>query len=120
MKKDWIFRRGDIYFANLGSRNGSEQCGKRPVVIIQNNVGNVHAPTLTVVPITSILKKTHLPTRFVFYPNGKMKQPSMVMAEQTQTIDKKRIISYVCKMDEAQMEGVEKAVCIHLGLLQST
>ena len=44
----------------------------------------------------------------------------MVMAEQTQTIDKKRIISYVCKMDEAQMEGVEKAVRIHLGLLQST
>ena len=43
MKKDWIFRRGDIYFANLGSRNGSEQCGKRPVVIIQNNVGNAHA-----------------------------------------------------------------------------
>ena len=120
MKKDWIFRRGDIYFANLGSRNGSEQCGKRPVVIIQNNLGKAHAPTLTVVPITSILKKPYLPTHFVFYPNGKMKQPSMVMAEQTQTIDKKRIISYVCKMDEAQMEGVEKAVRIHLGLLQST
>lgn len=115
MKENWVYRRGDIYFANLGSRKGSEQCGKRPVVVIQNNIGNNHAPTLTVAPITSILKKPYLPTHFVFYPKAPMKHPSMVMAEQIQTIDKKRIVSYVGKIDEAQLRGVEQAIQIHLG-----
>lgn len=115
MRKNWIYRRGDIYFANLGSRRGSEQGGKRPVVVIQNNIGNKHAPTLTVVPITSMLKKPHLPTHFVFYPNSTLKRPSMAMAEQTQTIDKKRIVSYVGKMDEAQMQGIDRTVRVHFG-----
>lgn len=117
MRENWIYHRGDIYFANLGSKRGSEQCGKRPVVVLQNNIGNKHAPTLTVAPITSILKKPHLPTHFVFYPKAPMKRPSMVMAEQTQTIDKKRIVSYVGKMDESQMQGVDHAVKVHFGFV---
>lgn len=117
MRENWIYRRGDIYFANLGYKRGSEQCGKRPVVVLQNNIGNKHAPTLTVAPITSILKKPHLPTHFVFYPKAPMKRPSMVMAEQTQTIDKKRIVSYAGKMDESQMQGVDHAVKVHFGFV---
>ena len=117
MRENWIYRRGDIYYANLGSRKGSEQGGKRPVVVIQNNTGNKHAPTLTVVPVTSALKKPNQPTHFVFNPKSVLSRPSMVMAEQTHTIDKTRIISYVGKLDDAQMQGVDRAVQVHLGFL---
>lgn len=116
MKENWIYRRGDIYYANLGSRKGSEQGGKRPVVVIQNNSGNRHAPTLTVLPVTSALKKTNQPTHYVFEGKAPLKGLSMVMAEQMQTIDKSRIVSYVAKLDDVQMQRVERAVRIHLGL----
>lgn len=115
MRENWIFRRGDIYHANLGFRKGSEQGGKRPVVVIQNNTGNRYAPTLTVVPITSAVKKTNQPTHIVFDCKSVLVRPSMVVAEQTQTIDKSRIVSYVGRLDEAQMREVDRAVKIHLG-----
>lgn len=116
MRDNWIYRRGDIYFADLGARIGSEQGGTRPVVVLQNNVGNRYAPTLTVAPITSHLKKQNLPTHYIFESQSVLKGSSMVMAEQTQTIDKQRIVSYAGRMTEIQFQKVLEAVCIHLGL----
>lgn len=115
MRKDWKYRRGDIYFADLGEGFGSEQGGIRPVVVVQNNVGNAYAPTISVAPITSNIKKPKQPTHHVFNLPSILKAPSMVMAEQTNTIDKKRILSYAGKLDAANMRAVEKAVRIHFG-----
>lgn len=115
MREDWIYHRGDIYYVDFGSRYGSEQNGKRPAIVIQNEVGNLHAPTLTVVPVTSNVKKTHQPTHFIFC-HSVIKKKSMAMAEQIQTIDKQRILSYVGKLNEQQMSDLEKAVQAHLGL----
>lgn len=116
MREGWKYRRGDIYFANLGTGVGSEQGGTRPVLVIQNDIGNAHAPTLTVIPITSNLKKLDMPTHCVFEANAFLKGTSMVMAEQILTIDKKRIVSYAGHMTESQFEKVLETVRIHLGL----
>lgn len=116
MQKDWVYRRGDIYFADLGERVGSEQSGTRPVVVIQNNIGNWYAPTLTVLPLTSNVKKPALPTHVVLQSNSVLKRKSMVMAEQAITIDKERIISYVGKLDATQIGKVVEAVRIHMGM----
>lgn len=116
MNKNWVFHQGEIYFADLGVGYGSEQGGKRPVVILQNNVGNRFAPTLTIVPITSHTKKTSQPTHFIFQPRSALKGVSMVLAEQIQTIDKQRILSYVGKLNEEEFSGVMDAVCVHLGM----
>lgn len=64
--EDWIFRRGDIYLANLNPFKGSEQGGTRPVLVLQNNDGNIYCPTLIVAPMTTQLKKTDLPTHISF------------------------------------------------------
>jgi len=116
VRADWKYYRGDVYLADLNGRFGAEQAGVRPVVVLQNNIANIHAPIISVVPMTSIIKKTHLPTHYVF----DMRSPvlrglSMVMAEQTTTIDKQRLISYIGKLNAKQMQGVEKAVLHHLG-----
>lgn len=60
MKEDWVYRRGDIYLANLGKPEGSQQGGVRPVVILQNDIGNYYSPTLTLVPLTSKTKKRNV------------------------------------------------------------
>lgn len=119
MRRNWIYRRGDIYYADLGVKDGSEQGGKRPVVLIQNNVGNRHSPTLTVVPVTSHPKKALQPTHFIFYPQFVLQGSSMVMAEQIMTIDKSKIVSYAGRLNEEQLNGVMEAVQIHLGLRKS-
>lgn len=116
IQKNWVYRRGDIYFANLGDRIGSEQSGTRPVIVIQNNVGNRYAPTLTVLPITSNIKKPELPTHVVLQSNSVLKKKSMIMAEQAITIDKERIISYVGKLNFKQINRVMDAVRIHIGI----
>lgn len=119
MREDWKYRRGDIYFADLGVRIGSEQGGERPVIVIQNNVGNRHSPTLTVVPITSHLKKSTQPTHYMFSTQSVLKGTSMVMTEQIQTIDKQRVLSYAGKLTTDQLQGVMEAVKIHLGISET-
>ncbi len=116
MKKNWIYRRGDIYLANLGVPVGSKQGGTRPVVILQNNTGNYFSPTVTIAPITSkVEKKKKQPTHFFIRKAKGLSKPSMVLAEQLDTCDKSRIIKYLGRVSWGQMRGIDEAVRVQLG-----
>ncbi len=110
MEANWVFRRGDIYRADLDPVIGSEQGGVRPVVVVQNDHGNYYCPTLIVLPITSRLKKLKQPTHY-YLPCAKgLDAPSMVVAEQPKTICKSRVIRYLGKLSPEQMVGVNEAM----------
>lgn len=116
MKKDWIYRRGDLYLANLGTPVGSKQGGTRPVVILQNNTGNYFSPTVTIAPLTSkVEKKRRQPTHFFIRKAKGLSKPSMVLAEQLDTCDKSRIIKYLGRVSWGQMRGIDEAVRVQLG-----
>lgn len=94
--KNFGFRRGEIYFADLDPHYGSEQGGKRPVIIIQNDVGNKFAPTVIVAAVTSrISKKPNQPTHVLIDKNPAFSRPSVVLLEQIFTIDKERINNFM-------------------------
>lgn len=117
MNKDWAYRRGDIYYADLNPVCGSEQGGLRPVVVIQNNIGNKHAPTLIVAMVTTkTTKKANLPTHYLIRNNDAFTEPSIVLLEQIRTIDKKRIKSYLGKTTEKELLGIDKALVRSLSL----
>ena len=117
MKEDWSYHRGDIYLANLNPYFGSEQGGVRPVLVLQNNTGNFYCPTLIVAPLTARKdKKPHQPTHFLLNRVKGMDGPSVALLEQIKTIDKRRIRSYLGKINRQQMTGVEEAIEISLGL----
>ena len=88
---DWVYHRGDIYIANLNPYTGAEQGGIRPVVVLQNNIGNLHSPTLIVAAMTKEIKRTDLPTHVYIRPAGNLKKPSIIVLEQIRTIDKSRV-----------------------------
>lgn len=116
-KENWVYRRGDIYSANLDPVIGSEQGGIRPVVVIQNNTGNRHSTTLIVATVTTkIHKKTNMPTHFVIHDNPAFKEASVVQLEQLRTIDKKRIEEYLGQVTFAEMKQIERALAISLAL----
>ena len=117
MRKSWVYRRGDIYIANLNPFRGSEQGGTRPVLILQNNDGNYYCPTLIVAPLSSKLKKTDLPTHFLLKKGGGLVTDSIVELEQIKTIDKSRVKRYVGKITPEQMSGVEEAILKSLGMV---
>ena len=114
--RDWVYRRGDIYLANLNPFKGSEQGGTRPVLVLQNNDGNFFCPTLIVAPITTKLKKLNLPTHCYFETVRGLPEPSMVSLEQIKTIDICRIEKYLGKMTREQMIRVEDAIRESLGM----
>lgn len=119
MKENWIYRRGDIYLADLGTNTGSEQGGCRPVLLLQNDVGNHYAPTLIVAPVSSrYWKKSNQPTHSLIEGIRNLSSPSVVLAEQLITIDKVRVLKYLGKVPEEQMQGIDKAVMVSLGLEQ--
>ena len=119
MKENWIYRRGDIYLVDLGTNIGSEQGGCRPVLLLQNNVGNHYAPTLIVAPISSrYRKKSKQPTHYLIVGIENLNSPSVVLAEQIITIDKVRVMKYLGKVPETQMQCINKAVQVSLGLEQ--
>lgn len=102
-------RRGDIYYADLSPVMGSEQGGVRPVVVIQNNTGNVYSPTVIVAAVTS-RPKTNLPTHVVLDDRKGLEKNSVVLLEQVRTIDKSRLREYVGILDKQQMVKVDKAL----------
>ncbi len=116
MRKNWVYRRGDIYIANLNPFRGSEQGGTRPVLVLQNNDGNFYCPTLIVAPLSSKLKKTNLPTHFLLKKGRGLYTDSIVELEQIKTIDKSRVQRYVGKITPEQMSGVEDAIRESLGM----
>ena len=108
--------RGEIYIADLDPVVGSEQGGKRPVLIIQNNLGNKHSPTVIVLAITSRFhKKRHLPTH-VPIESGDLSKDSIALAEQVRTIDKSRLIHYVGRASKETMDFVDDALKVSMGV----
>lgn len=115
-KRRWIYKRGDIYMVNLNPYKGSEQGGKRPVIVLQNNKGNRYGPTLIVAPITSKLYKTELPTHYILKEVKGLPDESLILLEQIKTIDKKRVMNYVGKVSEEQMQEIDKQILVSLGI----
>ena len=110
-------RRGDIYYADLRPVVGSEQGGIRPVLIVQNDVGNRHSPTIICAAITSKMNKAKLPTHVELDSNRyEMVKDSVVLLEQLRTIDKRRLKDKVCHLDNEILDKVDKALRISLEL----
>lgn len=117
MEENMQIRRGDIYYADLSPVTGSEQGGIRPVLIIQNNIGNRHSPTVICAAITSKMNKAKLPTHIeISAGRYQIVKNSVVLLEQIRTIDKQRLREYVCHVDQELMKKVEKALKISLEL----
>lgn len=108
-------KRGEMYYANLCHVVGSEQGGIRPVVILQNDKGNLHSSTTIVAAITGELDKPKLPTH-VMFKSDSMKKESMILLEQIRTIDKSRLGRFVGTMDNKTMKRIDKAILISFGL----
>ena len=115
MNKIIQVKRGEIYYANLCPIVGSEQGGIRPVVILQNNKGNLHSRTTIVAAITGELNKSNLPIHVIFKSEC-MKKESMVLLEQIRTIDKSRLGRLLGTMDNKIMKRVDKAILISFGM----
>ena len=116
MESNWKFQRGDIYFVKLEAGVGSEQNGARPVVILQNDVGNKFSPTVIVASITSRVGiKAKLPTHYFINTEDGLQAPSIILLEQIRTIDKKRLDSYIGHLSQKNIDGVNEAVLISLG-----
>ena len=110
-------KRGDIYYADLSPVVGSEQGGLRPVLIVQNDIGNKHSPTVIAAAITSRLSKAKLPTHIDVYAErfGLVKD-SVILLEQIRTIDKTRLREKMGHIDDVLMQKVNQAITISFGL----
>lgn len=112
-----LIKRGDIYYADLGQTEGSEQGGIRPVLIIQNDIGNKYSPTVIVAIITSQIKRLKLPTH-VFLEKGKagLIKDSVVMMEQIRTIDKSKLREKIGRLSYMDMININMSLIISFGL----
>ena len=112
-----IIRRGDIYYADLRPVVGSEQGGVRPVLIIQNDIGNKHSPTVICAAITSKMNKAKLPTHVELNTRRcDMVKDSVILLEQLRTIDKQRLRERICHIDDELLERVNRALMVSLEL----
>lgn len=112
-----MVKRGDVYYADLRPVVGSEQGGIRPVLIIQNDVGNRHSPTVICAAITSRMNKAKLPTHVELHAGRhQMVKDSVVLLEQLRTIDKQRLKDKICHLDGDVMRSVEKALSVSLAM----
>lgn len=110
-------KRGDVFYADLRPVIGSEQGGIRPVLIIQNDVGNRHSPTVICAAITSKMNKAKLPTHIeLSSAKYDMDKDSVILLEQLRTIDKKRLKDKICHLDYEIMKKVNEALLISLEL----
>ena len=113
-------KRGEIYYADLSPVVGSEQGGLRPVLIIQNNVGNKYSPTVIVAAITSQLSKAKIPTHIELSKNEyNLPKDSVILLEQIRTIDKKRLQEKISSLDNYKMKIVNRAMLISLGFAET-
>ena len=109
-------KRGDIYFADLDPVVGSEQGGKRPVLIIQNDLGNRFSPTVIVLPLTSRQNKTPLPTHVpLIPPQGGIRKASVILCEQVRTLEKSRLGGYLGRLTPEKLAVVERALARAVG-----
>ena len=113
---DTSIKRGDIYYADLSPVVGSEQGGIRPVLIVQNNVGNRYSPTVIAAAITSQVNKAKMPTHIS--PNYGLARDSIILTEQIRTLDKRRLREKMGSLDENAMRHVDEALAVSFGLGQ--
>lgn len=112
-----MIRRGDIYYADLSPVVGSEQGGIRPVLIIQNDIGNKHSPTVICAAVTSKMNKAKLPTHIeISAKRYEIVKNSVILLEQIRTVDKQRLKEFVCHVDHELMRKVDEALKVSLGL----
>lgn len=112
-------QKGDIFYADLTPVIGSEQGGVRPVVIIQNNVGNRYSPTVIVAAITSRMGKHPLPTHVPFNKICGLRRDSIILLEQIRTIDRSRLREYIGRLEPENLQAVDQAMAVSLGLEQT-
>ncbi len=110
-----LIKRGDIFYANLNPVIGSEQGGIRPVLVVQNNIGNRHSPTVVVVPI-SAAKKHYLPTHIHIKGSESLPKDSIILAEQIRTIDRSRLRKYVGSLNKELMKEIDGILKISIGV----
>ncbi len=112
-----IVKRGDIFYADLSPVVGSEQGGVRPVIIIQNDIGNKYSPTIIIAAITSQINKAKLPTHVeISSEEYGLNKDSVVLLEQIRTLDKKRLKEKIGHMTDSDMQKVDNALLISVGL----
>lgn len=112
-----IVKKGDLFFADLSPVVGSEQGGVRPVLVVQNDVGNKYSPTIIVAAVTSQTGKAKLPTHVqLSATEGGLSKDSVVLLEQLRTIDKQRLKERIGTLNESQIPDIEKALSVSLGI----
>lgn len=126
MRKNWrsvtklVVKRGDIFFADLSPVVGSEQGGVRPVLIVQNDVGNKYSPTIIAAAITSQINKAKLPTHIeISAEEYGLTKDSVILLEQIRTIDKRRLKDKIGRLDDNLMNVVNEAISVSFGLTDS-
>ena len=116
-ENEGLVKWGEIFLCNLGKSNNSVQAGTRPVLIVQNNVGNTHSSTVVVAPITSSVKKLNLPTHVMLHQSCGLRSPSVAMLEQLRTVDKRDLYKYLGKVRDWQtIEEIKEALSIEFDL----
>ena len=116
-----VVKRGDVFYADLRPVVGSEQGGIRPVVIIQNDIGNRYSPTVICAAITSKINKAKMPTHVAIQANEfELMRDSVVLLEQIRTIDKRRLREHMGKLDDQHMLMVDNAIAVSFGLGRPT
>lgn len=108
-------KRGEIYMASIERKKGSETGGKRPVVVIQNDIANKYSPVVICAPITHRLKHMDLPTHV--FLKDELKFPSIIQLEQITTLDKSKFGMRICKLSSERMKEIDDAIMISLGLM---
>lgn len=117
MGVNMVIRRGDIFYADLRPVVGSEQGGIRPVLIVQNNTGNKHSPTVICAAITSRMNKAKLPTHVeISASENGIARDSVILLEQVRTIDKTRLKERICHLDGDVLKEIDRALLISLSL----
>lgn len=112
-----IVKKGDIFFADLSPVIGSEQGGVRPVIVVQNDIGNKYSPTIIVAAVTSQINKAKLPTHVELDALGHgLSKDSVILMEQLRTIDKRRLKEKIGKVDDEIIQNVNQALSISLGI----
>ncbi|MBO5008097.1 MAG: type II toxin-antitoxin system PemK/MazF family toxin [Clostridia bacterium] len=113
----FMVKRGDIYYADLSPVVGSEQGGIRPVLVVQNDIGNKYSPTVIVAAITSKINKAKMPTHIELEGTKHgLTKDSVILAEQVRTIDKRRLKEKIGHIDDSLMESIDYALKISFGI----
>lgn len=108
-------KRGELYYADLSPVVGSEQGGVRPVLVVQNDIGNKYSPTIIVAAITSKINKAKLPTHIEIKAFYGLEKDSVILLEQIRTLDKSRLLNKIGDLSETMMKNVDRALLISLG-----